>query len=139
MVGSLDQERALFRSAGTLLEGVERATGLRPEEARTLLAKFDLGADDLDRPARDLSPGEHTRAELAVLMTRGVNTLILDEPTNHLNLAVIEKLQQALNAFEGTLVLVTHDRALLADTHLTRTLHLDTQHRVSRLRETFET
>nr|CAA59109.1 Ard1 protein [Saccharothrix mutabilis subsp. capreolus] len=138
VVGSLDQERALFRSAGTLLEGVERATGLRPEEARTLLAKFDLGADDLDRPARDLSPGEHTRAELAVLMARGVNTLILDEPTNHLDLAAIEQLQQALNAFEGTLVLVTHDRALLADTHLTRTLHLDTQHRVSRLRETFE-
>ncbi|MEY9212276.1 ATP-binding cassette domain-containing protein [Thermobifida halotolerans] len=137
VLGTLDQARALFRDAPTLLEGFERAAGMAPQEARTLLAKFDLTAHDLDRPARSLSPGEHTRAGLALLMARGVNTLVLDEPTNHLDLAAIEQLHQALDAFGGTLVVVTHDRALLEGIRLTRRLRLETEHRadhrVSRL------
>ena len=60
-----------------------------------------------------LSPGERTRALLAELMAEGVNCLVLDEPTNHLDLEAIEQLESALDGFDGTLLLVTHDRAFL--------------------------
>ena len=63
--------------------------------------------------SRDLSPGERSRAELATLMATGVNCLVLDEPTNHLDLAAIEQLEQALEAFAGTLLVVSHDRRFL--------------------------
>ena len=82
-------------------------------KARTLLAKFGLGADHVARPAASLSPGERTRATLALLQARGTNCLVLDEPTNHLDLPAIEQLEQAVEAFEGTVLLVTHDRQLL--------------------------
>jgi len=84
-----------------------------PEEARTLLANFALGADDVLRPARSLSPGERTRAVLALLTARGVNCLVLDEPTNHLDVEAIEELERAVATYEGTVVLVTHDRRFL--------------------------
>jgi ATPase subunit of ABC transporter with duplicated ATPase domains len=139
VVGSLDQTRKLFRRAPTLLEGMERVSQLTVQDLRSLLAKFDLTASDLDRPACDLSPGEHTRAELAVLMSRGVNTLLLDEPTNHLDLPAIDQLQQALEVYPGTLLLVTHDRVLLEGVRLTRQLQLVIEHdhgrRISHLRE----
>ena len=83
-------------------------------EVRTLLAKFGLGSEHVHRGADTLSPGERTRAALALLQARGVNLLVLDEPTNHLDLAAIEQLESALAAFEGTLLLVSHDRRLLA-------------------------
>ena len=67
-------------------------------DVRTLLAKFGLGADHVDRPASSLSPGERTRAALALLQARGVNLLVLDEPTNHLDLPAIEQLEQALDS-----------------------------------------
>jgi ATPase subunit of ABC transporter with duplicated ATPase domains len=86
------------------------------------LAKFGLGANDVIRPAQRLSPGERTRAILAALMAQGVNCLILDEPTNHLDLAAIEQLEGALDRFDGTLVLVSHDRWLLESVRLSRTV-----------------
>ena len=104
------------------------ASGLLGSEARALLAKFGLGAEHVMRDAATLSPGERTRAELALFMASGVNCLVLDEPTNHLDLPAIEQLEQALNAFDGTLLLVTHDRALLEAVALDRTIELGLTH-----------
>ena len=86
--------------------------------ARSALAKFGLAAEHVERPPESLSPGERTRATLAVLQVRGVNVLVLDEPTNHLDLEAVEQLEQAIEGFGGTLVLVTHDR-----THARRRRH----------------
>jgi ATPase subunit of ABC transporter with duplicated ATPase domains len=94
------------------------------EAARTLLAKFGLGADHVLRDAASLSPGERTRALIALLAARGVNCLVLDEPTNHLDVAAIEELERALDGFSGTVLLVTHDRRFLAGFRATRTLEL---------------
>ena len=94
-------------------------------EVRTLLAKFGLGSQHVLRPAAQLSPGERTRAALALLQARGVNLLVLDEPTNHLDLPAIEQLEQALDSYDGTLLLVSHDRRLLDAVHVTRRLRLD--------------
>ncbi|MGH9006048.1 MAG: ATP-binding cassette domain-containing protein, partial [Acidimicrobiia bacterium] len=93
--------------------------------ARTLLAKFGLGPDHIARGVETLSPGERTRAVLALLMARGVNCLVLDEPTNHLDLAAIEQLEAALERFDGTLLLVTHDRELLDNVSIDRVLVVD--------------
>ena len=93
---------------------------LETAEIRTLLAKFGLTADHVTRQASSLSPGERTRAALALLQARGVNLLVLDEPTNHLDLPAIEQLEQALDAYAGTLLLVTHDRRMLEAVHITR-------------------
>ena len=76
------------------------------------------------RDTANLSPGERTRASLALLMATGANFLVLDEPTNHLDLPAIEQLESALNAFDGTLLLVTHDRALLEAVTIDRTIEL---------------
>jgi ATPase subunit of ABC transporter with duplicated ATPase domains len=106
------------------LEEFVRESGLAPEDARTLLAKFGLGADDLRRDTATLSPGERTRAVLALLAARRVNCLVLDEPTNHLDVPAIEELERALDAFDGTIVLVTHDRRFRERVRVTRTLEL---------------
>ena len=90
-----------------------RSTQAPIEEVRTLLAKFGLKAAHVVRPAASLSPGERTRAGLALLQARGTNCLVLDEPTNHLDLPAIEQLEEALGEYAGTLLLVTHDRRLL--------------------------
>jgi ATPase subunit of ABC transporter with duplicated ATPase domains len=112
--GNLDQGRAaLGSSSGVVLTDFMAATGLIQAEARSLLAKFGLGADHTVRSLGALSPGERTRLILAVLMAGGINCLVLDEPTNHLDLPAIEQLEAALNAFEGTLICVSHDRWLL--------------------------
>ena len=103
---------------------VRRAERDDLQEARSLLAKFGLGDDDVGRPARSLSPGERTRASLALLMASGANWLVLDEPTNHLDLPAIEQLETALDAYDGTLLLVTHDRRFLDRFRATRSLQL---------------
>jgi ATPase subunit of ABC transporter with duplicated ATPase domains len=122
--GELDQARTTFDASGTLLERFVDASGLAAVQARTLLAKFALGADDVTRPAPSLSAGERTRAALALLSAQGVNCLVLDEPTNHLDLEAIEELESALDTYDGTLVVVTHDRRFLERVHITRTLEL---------------
>jgi ATPase subunit of ABC transporter with duplicated ATPase domains len=124
VVGELDQARGAFAGTGALLPRFESASGLLQNDARSLLAKFGLGADHVTRPADSLSPGERTRASLALLSARGVNCLVLDEPTNHLDLPAIEQLEQALSTFAGTVLLVTHDRALLDAVTLTRRIEL---------------
>jgi ATPase subunit of ABC transporter with duplicated ATPase domains len=101
------------------------ATGMPVAEARTLLAKFGLVGAHVERPTASLSPGERTRAALALMMANGANLLVLDEPTNHLDLPAIEQLEQALDTFPGTVILVTHDRELLDRVRLTRTVQLE--------------
>ncbi len=120
--GELNQARDLV--TGVLLDDVTRLSGLEPTDARTLLAKFALGADDVERTAASLSPGERTRAGLALLSARGVNCLILDEPTNHLDLEAIEELETALEGYDGCLVVVTHDRRFLERLEVSRTIRL---------------
>jgi ATPase subunit of ABC transporter with duplicated ATPase domains len=114
IVGEVNQARDLFLGGEPLIDAFRAAAGdLRPADARTLLAKFGLRADHVLRPAGTLSPGERTRAALALLQARGVNLLVLDEPTNHLDLPAIEQLEAALASYPGTLLLVTHDRRML--------------------------
>ena len=91
-------------------------------DARSQLAKLGLDAEKVARPGSSLSPGEQTRAVLAVFAATGVNCLVLDEPTNHLDLPAIEQLEAALDRFGGTILLVTHDRRLLDSVHSTRRL-----------------
>ncbi|MGD0376127.1 MAG: ABC-F family ATP-binding cassette domain-containing protein [Streptosporangiaceae bacterium] len=114
VVGEVDQARGLFLGGEPLIDAFRTAVpGMMPADARTLLAKFGLRADHVLRPADTLSPGERTRAALALLQARGVNLLVLDEPTNHLDLPAIEQLESALESYPGTLLLVTHDRRML--------------------------
>ena len=126
VVGQLDQTRQLFTGPRTLLAVFATAVGAgaTTSELRSLLAKFGLGAGHVDRPVATLSPGERTRAVLATLMGRGVNCLVLDEPTNHLDLPAIAQLEQALDTWTGTLLLVTHDRRLLEAVPTDRTVHV---------------
>ncbi|MBD0338013.1 MAG: ABC-F family ATP-binding cassette domain-containing protein [Thermoleophilia bacterium] len=124
IAAELEQGRERFAGADPLLAVFTAETALPAEEARTLLAKFGLGAGDVARPCSSLSPGERTRAALAAFAVRGVNLLALDEPTNHLDLPAIEQLEEALERFAGTLVLVSHDRRFLERVAPTRTLDL---------------
>jgi ATPase subunit of ABC transporter with duplicated ATPase domains len=120
-VGEIDQARTGLPEDLPLGAAFEAAVPeLAPADVRTLLAKFALKADQVDSTVARLSPGERTRAALGLLQARGVNLLVLDEPTNHLDLPAIEQLEQALEAFPGTVLLVTHDRRMLADVRSTR-------------------
>jgi len=123
-VGELDQGRRTFLGDEPLIDAFTRSSGWLAQPSRSLLAKFSLGAGHVGRPAASLSPGERTRATLALLMATGANCLVLDEPTNHLDLPAIEQLEQALDDYGGTLLLVTHDRRLLEAMRITRTIHL---------------
>ncbi|MCW2684119.1 MAG: ATPase component of transporter with duplicated ATPase domain, partial [Blastococcus sp.] len=124
-IGEIDQARARFLGTEQLLDAFSAEVPDWPvSEVRTLLAKFGLTADHVLRPAETLSPGERTRAGLALLQARGVNVLVLDEPTNHLDLAAIEQLEEALAAYPGTLLLVTHDRRMLDAVQTTRRLEV---------------
>ncbi len=125
LVGEVDQARSRFTGSAPVVEVLEEATGEPASECRTLLAKFGLRADHTARPAASLSPGERTRAGLALLQAVGVNCLVLDEPTNHLDLPAIEQLEQALESYSGTLLLVTHDRRLLQAVRTTRVLRVE--------------
>jgi len=126
VVGEVDQARQLFLGDVPLAEAFAREVPeLADADVRTLLAKFGLKAAHVLRSAATLSPGERTRAALALLQARGVNLLVLDEPTNHLDLAAIEQLEAALDKYPGTLLLVTHDRRMLDAVHVTRRLEVD--------------
>ncbi|MER6995519.1 ABC-F family ATP-binding cassette domain-containing protein [Streptomyces sp. NPDC000410] len=125
VVGEVDQARGLFHGTDSLLDAFCAAVpDTEPADVRTLLAKFGLKADHVLRPATTLSPGERTRAALALLQGRGVNLLVLDEPTNHLDLPAIEQLESALDSYSGTLLLVTHDRRMLDAIRTTRRIEV---------------
>jgi ATPase subunit of ABC transporter with duplicated ATPase domains len=121
VLGELEQDRAALSGPETLLELFR---DFDSETSRTLLAKFSLGADDVLRPGVSLSPGERTRAGLALLAARGVNSLVLDEPTNHLDVEAIEELERGLAGYDGTVLLVTHDRRFLETFAPTRTIEM---------------
>lgn len=125
-VGEIDQARGDFTGPGRLVDRFEqRVPTWTTADVRTLLAKFGLRADHVERAVDDLSPGERTRAGLALLQAVGVNVLVLDEPTNHLDLPAIEQLEQALDTYEGALLLVTHDRRMLQNVRLDRSWRVE--------------
>ena len=124
VTGVIGQTRSGYDRAEPLLEVFVARAGLLPEDARTLLAKFGLGASHVGRACASLSPGERTRAHLAELQARGVNLLVLDEPTNHLDVEAIEQLELALAEWDGALVVVSHDRRFLEAVQPTRELAL---------------
>ncbi|WP_166908258.1 ribosomal protection-like ABC-F family protein [Mycobacterium sp. DL440] len=120
-IGEIDQARADFTGTARLVDRFEQQLPTwTTADVRTLLAKFGLRADHVERPVDELSPGERTRAGLALLQAHGTNVLVLDEPTNHLDLPAIEQLEQALEAYDGALLLVTHDRRMLQNVRLDR-------------------
>jgi ATPase subunit of ABC transporter with duplicated ATPase domains len=121
VVGEVDQARGLFLGDQTVAAAFGAAVPQWTDaDVRTVLAKFGLRAAHVVRPAATLSPGERTRAALALLQARGVNLLVLDEPTNHLDLPAIVQLESALADYQGTLLLVTHDRRMLEQVSITR-------------------
>ena len=125
-IGEIDQARSLFADNVPLAEAFERQMPeMASAEVRTLLAKFGLKVDHVLRPGSELSPGERTRAGMALLQAQGVNVLVLDEPTNHLDLPAIEQFEQALESYEGALLLVTHDRRMLERVRLDRHWHVE--------------
>ncbi|CRZ17288.1 ABC transporter-like protein [Mycolicibacterium neworleansense] len=125
-IGEIDQVRSDFTGPDRLVDRFERyLPDWSTADVRTLLAKFGLRADHVERTVDDLSPGERTRAGLALLQARGTNVLVLDEPTNHLDLPAIEQLEQALEVYSGALLLVTHDRRMLQNVRLDRSWLVD--------------
>ncbi|MGA9374229.1 MAG: ATP-binding cassette domain-containing protein, partial [Mycobacterium sp.] len=125
-IGEIDQARAEFAGPGRLVDRfAQRVPSWSTADVRTLLAKFGLTADHVERAVEELSPGERTRAGLALLQARGTNVLVLDEPTNHLDLAAIEQLEEALQGYDGALLLVTHDRRMLQNVHLDRSWRVE--------------
>jgi ATP-binding cassette subfamily F protein 3 len=111
-------------TARTVLEAAQRATGLTPGKARALLGRFLFSGEEAEKPLAGLSGGERRRLSLAILVQSGTNVLVLDEPTNHLDLESREALERALREFPGSLLLVSHDRALL-DAVGTRTVAIE--------------
>ena len=125
-IGEIDQGRTGLREDVALGEAFgEAVPDLAPADRRTLLAKFGLRADQVGSLVGRLSPGERTRAAMALLQARGVNVLVLDEPTNHLDLPAIEQLEEALASYDGALLLVSHDRRLLENVALDQRWHVE--------------
>ena len=124
VLGTVAQGRSLLAPDRRLLDAFTQRTAMPSEQARTLLAKFDLYEQQVLRRVATLSPGERTRAELAVQVALRANCLVLDEPTNHLDLPAIEELKRVLADYTGTLLLVSHDRRFLERVGVTRTIRL---------------
>lgn len=125
-IGEIDQARTGLAEDRPLGDAFEEAMPqMTPADVRTLLAKFGLKADQVTSLVGRLSPGERTRAAMALLQARGVNLLVLDEPTNHLDLPAIEQLEEALESYDGALLLVSHDRRLLDNVRLDQRWHVE--------------
>jgi ATP-binding cassette subfamily F protein 3 len=123
-LGVLSQHADEVGTGRTVLEACQRATGLTPNNARALLGRFLFSGEEAEKPLEGLSGGERQRLSLAILVHSGANVLILDEPTNHLDIESREALESALQAFQGALLLISHDRALL-DAVGTRTVAVE--------------
>jgi ATP-binding cassette subfamily F protein 3 len=126
LVGERSGDERSVGGSGTVVEACQRATGLKPNNARALLGQFLFSGEDAEKPLDGLSGGERQRLSLAILVHSGANVLILDEPTNHLDVESREALEEALQSFQGSLLLISHDRALL-DAVGTRTVALEDQ------------
>jgi ATP-binding cassette subfamily F protein 3 len=124
-VGYLSQHAEELAAGGarTVIEAAQRLTGLKPGPTRALLGRFLFSGEDAEKPLEGLSGGERRRLSLAILVNSGANLLILDEPTNHLDLESREALEEALHGYPGSLLLISHDRALL-DAIGSRTIEL---------------
>jgi ATPase subunit of ABC transporter with duplicated ATPase domains len=122
--GTLDQDRALLSGERPLLDVLRAETGATETDARTTVAKFGLRRDDALRVCATLTPGERTRAQLALLVLRRMNVLVLDEPSNHLDVEALDQLVAALSDYPGATVLVTHDERLRTGYCATRTIRL---------------
>ena len=125
-LGVLTQHAEELHDLGSVLEACQRATGLKPQEARSLLGRFLFGGEAAEKPVSGLSGGERRRLSLACLVASGANVLVLDEPTNHLDLESREALESAQQDIPGSVLLVSHDRALL-DAVGTRTVAVEDQ------------
>ncbi|HLF78201.1 MAG TPA: ABC-F family ATP-binding cassette domain-containing protein [Dehalococcoidia bacterium] len=109
------QEAENLDGTRTVLEEVRRDRSMDPQQARNLLGRFLFSGDDVNKPVSALSGGERSRLALAKLMLDDANLLLLDEPTNHLDIPARKSLEDALSAYEGTIIFVSHDRRLIAD------------------------
>ncbi|MFN8173999.1 MAG: ABC-F family ATP-binding cassette domain-containing protein [Solirubrobacteraceae bacterium] len=123
-VGHLSQHAEELPAGRTVIEAAQKATGLAPNPARALLGRFLFSGEDAEKPLDGLSGGERRRLSLAILVQSGANVLVLDEPTNHLDVESREALEAALGAFEGSVLVISHDRALL-DAVGTRTVSVE--------------
>jgi ATP-binding cassette subfamily F protein 3 len=123
-LGYYDQEHQSLNLDNTLADEFTRHAALTNRELYGMLGRFLFTSDDAEKKVRNLSGGEKARIQMARLMLQGANFLLLDEPTNHLDLQSAEKLEEALDDFDGTLLIVSHDRYFL-DNAVSRILELE--------------